>query len=162
MSEMGAILKPELSYLYGKLLQACALLGCSHISGYIKLSLISLIMKKNWFGNWLHSETNVASTRKYPFGIGKFWIYIFSNAPFISLNFKSWIKLNSFLLAIYSAAILEKVSCTQIGVVRNNLFQNTQCQNRNCSYLCIYYDAKIKTINAQHCRYLGNQSKGYP
>ena len=39
MSEMRAILKPELPHLYSKLLEACALFGCSHISGYIKLSL---------------------------------------------------------------------------------------------------------------------------
>ena len=40
MNEMRAILKPELPYLYSKLLEACALFGCSHISGYIKLSLV--------------------------------------------------------------------------------------------------------------------------
>ena len=39
MSEMRAILKPELPYLYSKLLEVCALFGYSHISGYIKLSL---------------------------------------------------------------------------------------------------------------------------
>ena len=39
MSEIRAILKPELPYLYSKLMEACALFGCSHISGYIKLSL---------------------------------------------------------------------------------------------------------------------------
>ena len=39
MNEMRAILKPELPYLYSKLQEACALFGCSHISGYIKLSL---------------------------------------------------------------------------------------------------------------------------
>ena len=39
MNETRAILKPELPYLYSKMLEACALFGCSHISGYIKLSL---------------------------------------------------------------------------------------------------------------------------
>ena len=39
MNEMRVILKPELLYLYSKLLEVCALFGCSHISGYIKLSL---------------------------------------------------------------------------------------------------------------------------
>ena len=34
MNEMRAILKPKLPYLYSKLLEACALFGCSHISGY--------------------------------------------------------------------------------------------------------------------------------
>ena len=43
MNEMRAILKPELPYLYSKFLEACALFGCSHISGYIKLSLTLLI-----------------------------------------------------------------------------------------------------------------------
>ena len=40
-NEMKTILKPKLPYLYSKLLEACALFGCSHISGYIQLSLNS-------------------------------------------------------------------------------------------------------------------------
>ena len=40
MDEMRAILKLELPYLYSKLQEACALFGCSHISGYIMLSLV--------------------------------------------------------------------------------------------------------------------------
>ena len=39
MNEMREILKPELPYVHSKLLKVCALFGCSHISGYIKLSL---------------------------------------------------------------------------------------------------------------------------
>ena len=39
MNEMRTILKPQLPYLYSKLLEVCALFGCSHISGYIQLSL---------------------------------------------------------------------------------------------------------------------------
>ena len=39
MNEMRAIIKPKLPYLYSKLPEACTLFGCSHISGYIKLSL---------------------------------------------------------------------------------------------------------------------------
>ena len=39
-NEMKTILKPKLPYLYSKLLEACALFGCSHISGYIQLSLL--------------------------------------------------------------------------------------------------------------------------
>ena len=42
MNEMRAIIKPKLPYLYSKLPEACALFGCSHISGYIKLSLVQL------------------------------------------------------------------------------------------------------------------------
>ena len=39
MNEIGTILKPKLPFLYSKMLEACALFGCSHIFGYIKLSL---------------------------------------------------------------------------------------------------------------------------
>ena len=39
MNEMGTILKPLLPFLYSEVLKVCALFGCSHISGYIKLSL---------------------------------------------------------------------------------------------------------------------------
>ena len=39
MNEMRTILKPQLPYLYSKLLEACAFFGCSHISVYIQLSL---------------------------------------------------------------------------------------------------------------------------
>ena len=41
MNGMGTILRPKLLNLHSKLLEACALFGCSHISGYIKLSLVS-------------------------------------------------------------------------------------------------------------------------
>ena len=40
MNETRAIIKPNLPYLCSKLPEACALFGCSHISGYIKLSLV--------------------------------------------------------------------------------------------------------------------------
>ena len=45
MNEMRATLKQELPYLYSKLLKACALFGCGHISGYIKLSLFHLTLR---------------------------------------------------------------------------------------------------------------------
>ena len=38
-NEMRTILRPKLPNLHSKLLEACALFGCSHISGYIMLSL---------------------------------------------------------------------------------------------------------------------------
>ena len=39
MNEMGTILKPQLPFLYSKLLEGCALFGCSHIFGNVELSL---------------------------------------------------------------------------------------------------------------------------
>ena len=40
MNEIRAILMSELPHLFSKLLQVCALFGCNHISGDIKLSLV--------------------------------------------------------------------------------------------------------------------------
>ena len=40
-NKMREISKPELPYLYSKLLESCTLFDFSHISGYIKLSLRS-------------------------------------------------------------------------------------------------------------------------
>ena len=41
MNGMRTILIPKLLNLHSKLLEACALFGCCHISGYIKLSLVA-------------------------------------------------------------------------------------------------------------------------
>ena len=49
MNEMRAILKPELPCLYSKLLKACTLFACNHISSHIKLSLLIETYILLWF-----------------------------------------------------------------------------------------------------------------
>ena len=51
MNGMRIILRPKLPNLHSKMLEACALFGCSHISGYIKLSLQSNTRQEKNYDN---------------------------------------------------------------------------------------------------------------